>query len=142
MPPPANDRDTALKAIFEVIRVILQEMAIKQQAMVSEVSDNREQITANTKELAALKQTIMDLHEELRLSMWRVLLRTIERAADKDPIKTLAILGPTLVCSLFFLLGAVYSLIWHESPSEVLRGLLSLLPFMSGGAIAPTTGAQ
>lgn len=133
--PPAADRDAAIRTLLAV-----------QTATMEGVSDNLHQHEQSIKELSGrlsdlsittgqVKEAILEWHQEQRLTLWRVFLRSIDKAADKDPLKVLIIIATSAIVLIFVALGGLYSLIWHENPATVIRELETLIPFF--GASKP-----
>ena len=124
MASPA-DRDAALYAILDVVIRALQALALDVDAGITMSREARDAALANTRVLT-------EMRDERRMTLWSVFIRAIDRASTTNPVQTMAIVAPTGPVLAFITLGAVYSLVWHEPPAQVLRELIELLPFLRG----------
>lgn len=124
MATPA-DRDAALYAILDVQIRTLQALTIDVDAGTSMAREGRD-VTL------ALTRVLTEMRDERRMTLWNVFIRALDRASTTSPVQTMAIVAPTGTIIAMGTLGALYSLVWHEPPAQVLRELLQLLPFLRG----------
>lgn len=118
----AIDRDTALKALLELVLRALLAMDADGREMAGDVAEIKGS-------LVRIEARLQSIEEHQRSGLYRSLLRLLDRAAEKNPIQTIAVLGPSTAAFGLFGIGGAYSIIWHESPAMVLKALFTLFPF-------------
>lgn len=133
--PPAADRDAAIRTLLTVQTAALESFSDRVDAGEKAISVLESKVDKNTTAVEQLKAAFTEWHADQKLTLWNVMLRSMDRAASSDPLKVLIILSTTLIISMFILLGGAYSLIWHENPATVIRELETLVPFF--GASKP-----
>lgn len=121
----AIDRDTAIKALLELIHKSLMAMDADGRDMGNDVRDIKST-------LIRIESRLQSIEEHQRSSLYRSLLRLLDRAADKNPIQTLAVLGPSAAAGSFIGIGGIYSVIWHEPPAVVLAALFAVFSHFGG----------
>ena len=115
----AVDRDTALRAILDLVLKILSALDADSRDMAADIKDMKASILR-------IESLLKEIEGHLRISPVRSMLRLLDRAADRNPVQTLALLGSFSTVAGCFTVSGLYAIIWHESPAVVMGALLSL----------------
>lgn len=129
------DRDAAIRTLLTVQTAAIESFSDRADANEKATTSLEGKVDKNTHAVEQLKAAFTEWHADQKLTLWNVLLRSMDRAASSDPLKVLVILSTSLIIAMFILLGGAYSLIWHENPATVIRELETLVPFF--GASKP-----